>query len=109
MKTKCEPGDFDLIFKDHRGHLSLRHMKDGFCSVSRELFDKSSPKLMHRSSKFEPDDFDLLFKVTKVIENGFRSISEEMFDGVSLNLIHRGKMTRRRPRLNPITLTSFSR
>ena len=46
-------------------------MKDGFCSVSKEMSDESSPNLEQQgmaNAKFESHDLDLLFKVTKVFE-----------------------------------------
>ena len=94
-------------FQGHRYHLREWHMIDGFRSVSQEIFDVSSPNLLHRSIRAwrRPS----LNQVTltsvcrpqrsfKVIWNGFCSIFEELFDKVSLNLVHRGTRVRRRPR-----------
>ena len=50
-------------------------MKDGFGSISEEIFDVSSPNLVHREhqgktkTKFEPGDLDLKFKVTEDIQD----------------------------------------
>ena len=49
-------------------------MKDGFCSLSEEILDISSPNMVHRSTwlqgkiKFELGDLDLILKVTEVFQ-----------------------------------------
>ena len=52
-----------LIFKVSKA------IRNGFRSISEELFVVSSPNLVHRSTRARrrPSDLDQLFKVTKVI------------------------------------------
>ena len=35
----------------HKGHLKWQHMKDGFCSITQEIFEVSSPNVVHRSTR----------------------------------------------------------
>ena len=44
-KYQDEPGELDLIFK------VTKAIKNGFCSVSEEIIDVSSPNLVHRSTR----------------------------------------------------------
>ena len=38
-------------FQGHRGHFRQRHVKDGFHSISEEMFDIPSPNLVPRSTR----------------------------------------------------------
>ena len=72
VKTMFEPGDFDLIFRGHWGHLERQHMKDGFLSITEEIFDVSSPNLVHTSTRARQRPSSnrvtlLIFEVTEVI------------------------------------------
>ena len=88
-----------------------------FTQLSEQIFDFASPNLIHRSTMqlkamFEPGDLNLIFKVTKVIQEDFPLISEDIFHVVSLNSViwyteasGQGKDLIRKE----VTLTLFSR
>ena len=72
-KTKFGLGALDLIFEVAEVILKLRHVKDGFRSISEELFDVfltifgTQKHQSMRKTKIELSDLDLIFEVIEVI------------------------------------------
>ena len=94
-------------------------MKDGFRSISEELFVVSPSNLVHRSTSARQRQSSNRVTLTSFsrshrslrrwhIKGGFCSISEEIFDISSPNMVHRSTNARQRLSLNWVTLTSFS-